>query len=79
MMVATPYVKMTCSATVTAQAITWYTVSTELLKIDNGDACKYETFVGKRGESSAPIVTAGSKTLSPATGTPVAADFVFTW
>lgn len=78
-MVATPYVKMTCTATVKAQTITWYTVSTELLKIDNGDAYKYETFVRKTGESSVPISTAGSKLLSPATGTPVAADFAFTW
>jgi len=43
-------------------------MATELLKIDNGDASKYETFVGSKGESSVPIVTANSKKMSPATG-----------
>ena len=68
---------MTCTATVKAQTDTWYTVATELLKIDNGDAVKYETFVAKTGETSVPIAT--SNAVSPATGTAVAADFVFTW
>jgi hypothetical protein len=45
MMVATPYTKLTCKATVKARGDTWYTVSTDLLKIDNGAASKYETFV----------------------------------
>lgn len=36
---------MTCTVDVKAQTDSWYTVSTELLKIDNGDAVKYETFV----------------------------------
>jgi hypothetical protein len=68
---------MTCTATVKAHAETWYTVATELLKIDNGDAYKYETFVGATGESNVPIVT--SNAMSPASGTAVAADFKFTW
>jgi hypothetical protein len=78
MKVATPYVKMTCTATVTAQSDTWYTVATELTKIDNGDASKYETFVGARGESSVPT-GAGNNVMSPATGNAETADFVFTW
>jgi hypothetical protein len=68
---------MTCTATVKSQGDTWYTVATELTKIDNGDAVKYETFVGALGESSVPINTAGSKVMSPATGAATAADFVF--
>jgi hypothetical protein len=61
MHVENPYVKMTCTATVKAQTDTWYTVATELLKIDNGDAVKYETFVLATGQSTAPIVTSDSK------------------
>jgi len=45
MMVATPYSKLTCKATVKSQTLTWYSVSTDLTNIDNGDAYKYETFV----------------------------------
>jgi len=77
MYVETDYSEMTCTATVKAQEDTWYTVATELLNIDNGDAVKYETFVGATGESSVPIKT--SNALSSATGTAVAADFKFTW
>jgi hypothetical protein len=69
---------MTCTATVKAQEDTWYTVATELTKIDNGDAYKYETFVGALGESSVPTGTDKNK-MSPATGTAEKADFVFTW
>lgn len=69
---------MTCTATVTAQTDTWYTVATELTKIDNGDAYKYETFVGALGESSVPT-GANNNAMSPATGTATKADFVFTW
>jgi len=68
---------MICTATVKAREDTWYTVATELLNIDNGDAVKYETFVGATGESSVPIKT--SNALSPASGPAVAADFKFTW
>jgi hypothetical protein len=69
---------MTCTATVKAQSDTWYTVATELTKIDNGDAYKYETFVGALGESSVPT-GADKNVMSPATGTAEKADFVFTW
>jgi len=52
MYVSTPYDKLTCTATVKSQTDTWYTVSTDLTKIDNGDAYKYETFIGLFGEHS---------------------------
>ena len=42
-------------------------MATELLKIDNGDAYKYETFVGALGESSVPIVTDNAMSATVAT------------
>jgi len=42
-------------------------MATELLKIDNGDAYKYETFVGAFKESSVPMLNDNAMSATVAT------------